>query len=59
MRELDLTDDAWCTDVGPLDLGGLWALRDLDRPDLKDEPWTPVTQARLAAEDDERATSSR
>jgi polyphosphate kinase len=38
--------------VGPLDLGGLWALNTLDRPDLKDPPWTPVTQARLTARDD-------
>lgn len=54
VRELDLTDDAVHESVGPLDLGGLWALRDLDRPDLKDAPWTPVTQARLAVGDDER-----
>ncbi|MEZ5204715.1 MAG: RNA degradosome polyphosphate kinase [Acidimicrobiales bacterium] len=54
VRELDLTDDAVHESVGPLDLGGLWALRDLDRPDLKDQPWTPVTQVRLATEEDER-----
>jgi polyphosphate kinase len=54
VRELDLTDDAVHESVGPLDLGGLWALRDLDRPDLKDPPWTPVTQTRLAAQDDEK-----
>ena len=54
VRELDLTDDAVHEAVGPLDLGGLWALHGLDRPDLKDDPWTPVTQARLAVSDDER-----
>jgi polyphosphate kinase len=54
VRELDLTDDAVHESVGPLDLGGLWSLHGLDRPDLKDDPWTPVTQARLAASDDER-----
>jgi polyphosphate kinase len=54
VRELDLTDDAVHESVGPLDLGGLWALRDLDRPDLKDPPWTPVTQTRLASQDDEK-----
>jgi len=54
VRELDLSDDAVHETVGPLDLGGLWALLDLDRPDLKDEPWTPVTQARLVGADDER-----
>ena len=31
----------------PLDLGGLWALHALDRPDLKDEPWNPVVPPRL------------
>ena len=54
VRELDLSEDAVHESIGPLDLGGLWALRDLDRPDLKDEPWTPVTQARLAAGEDEK-----
>ncbi|QXC60441.1 RNA degradosome polyphosphate kinase [Aquihabitans sp. G128] len=54
VRELDLTEDAVHESVGPLDLGGLWALRELDRPDLKDPPFTPVTQARLAANDDEK-----
>lgn len=54
VRELDLEDEAVHETVGPLDLGGLWALMGLDRPDLKDDPWTPVTQARLAAADDER-----
>ena len=40
-RELELEhDDVYVVD-GPLDLGGLWALYELDRPDLKDEPWTP------------------
>ncbi len=52
-RELDLGDDDVYELIGPLDLGGLWSLLDLDRPDLKDEPWTPVTQARLLPVDDE------
>ncbi len=52
-RELDLDDDDVYEMVGPLDLGGLWSLLELDRPDLKDEPWTPVTQARLLPIDDE------
>jgi polyphosphate kinase len=52
MRELELSDrDVYRVD-GPLDLGGLWALYKLDRPDLKDPPWTPVTQPRLAAAED-------
>jgi polyphosphate kinase len=38
---------------GPLGLNGLWAVYDLDRPDLKDEAWVPVTQPRLARADDD------
>jgi polyphosphate kinase len=53
LRELALEDeDVYVTD-SLLDLGGLWTLIDLDRPDLKAEPWTPVTQARLAGRVDE------
>jgi len=33
---------------GLLDLADLMQLTRLDRPDLKDEPWVPVTQPRLA-----------
>jgi polyphosphate kinase len=54
VRELDLTEEAVHMSLGPLDLGGLWALLKLDRPDLKDEPWGPITQARLAANEDEK-----
>src|SRR5690606_20098491 len=54
LRELDLDEQDVHVFDGPLDLGGLWALRDLDRPDLKDPPFTPVTQARLASTDDEK-----
>src|SRR5207302_1191168 len=32
---------------GLLGLGGLEALYDLNRPDLRSTPWTPVTQSRL------------
>lgn len=53
VRELDVTpDDVYEVD-GLLDYGGLWAVYGLDRPDLKDEPFAPVTPARLQAEDDE------
>nr|MDQ3305850.1 RNA degradosome polyphosphate kinase [Actinomycetota bacterium] len=38
-RELDLEDDDLYRFAGPLDLGGLWAVHDLDRPDLKDPPF--------------------
>ena len=51
VRELDLGPDDVYRANGPLDLGGLWAVHGLDRPDLKDEPWAPVTQARLTSTD--------
>ncbi|MCU0311057.1 MAG: RNA degradosome polyphosphate kinase [Acidimicrobiales bacterium] len=52
-RELDLVDaDVYRCD-GPVDLGGLWAVRGLDRPDLEDPPWSPITQPRLRPVDDE------
>ncbi|MGE3621037.1 MAG: RNA degradosome polyphosphate kinase [Acidimicrobiia bacterium] len=50
-RELDVADDDTYRHAGPLDLGGLWAVHDLERPDLKDQAWVPVTQLRLDAED--------
>jgi polyphosphate kinase len=52
MRELEIEErDVYRVD-GPLDLGGLWALYKLNRPDLKDPTWIPVTQPRLAAVQD-------
>jgi polyphosphate kinase len=48
VSELDVSEDDISFHRAPLDLTGLWALHRLDRPELKDEPWTPVTQARLA-----------
>ncbi len=50
-RELDLEPDDVYVTRGLLDHAGLWALYGLDRPDLKQEPWTPVTQPRLTAEE--------
>jgi polyphosphate kinase len=47
VRELDLEPADVFEVEGPLDLGGLWALHGLDRPELKDAPWSPVTQHRL------------
>jgi polyphosphate kinase len=47
VRELELSDEDVCIVDGPLDLSGLWLLQDLDRPELKDEPWVPQTQALL------------
>ena len=52
VRELDLTHDDVTYHRSPLDLSCLWQLQSLDRPDLKDEPWTPVTAGRLVAADE-------
>jgi polyphosphate kinase len=49
VTELGLdADDVYVTD-GLLGVSGLWAIHDLDRPDLKDEPWAGVTPARIGA----------
>jgi len=42
-RELDVDDDDVYLHSGPLDLGGLWLVHELDRPDLKDPVYVPVT----------------
>ncbi len=47
IRELELDPSQVYAIRGPLDLKGLWALYALDRPDLKEEPWTGVTAPRL------------
>ncbi len=47
MRELELQPaDVYQID-GLLDMGSLSLLTQLDRPDLKEETWTPTTQPRL------------
>jgi polyphosphate kinase len=52
MRELGLLPDEVYVVEGLLDPVALWSLHDLDRPELKDDPWTPVTQPRLAGAQD-------
>jgi polyphosphate kinase len=47
MRELELEPDDVYEIEGPLDLAGLWAVYDLDRPELKDDVWVGVTQPQL------------
>jgi polyphosphate kinase len=50
LRELELDPDDVYEVRGLLDLSSLWSLAALDRPELKDEPFTPVTQWRLDGE---------
>ena len=45
---LDARADQMYEIEGLLDLADVMQLTRLDRPDLKDEPWVPVTQPRLA-----------
>jgi polyphosphate kinase len=53
LRGLGLGDND-CYDVsGMLDLTGLWSIADLDRPDLKPVPWSPVTPPRLIPPDED------
>jgi polyphosphate kinase len=47
-RELDVAARDVYRVPGLLDLASLWALYDLDRPDLKDEPLVPATHPALA-----------
>ena len=53
-HELDLDDDDVYRVVGPLDLSGLWSVHALDRPELKDPSWAPLTPPVFASDDDER-----
>jgi polyphosphate kinase len=51
VRELEIEARDVLRLPGLLDLTALFALADLDRPDLKDEPFVPATPSRLATED--------
>ena len=53
-RELDVSDEEVELHAGPLDLGGLWAVHSLDRPDLKDPVFAPVTPKNLLSKDEEQ-----
>jgi polyphosphate kinase len=52
LRELDLETEDVSYHRGLLDLTCLMQLYSVDRPDLKDDPWPPVTAGRLAAADE-------
>lgn len=51
LRSLELGPDDVYERAGPIDYSALWAIADLERPDLKDPVWTPVTPPRLAGDD--------
>jgi len=51
-RELELGPEQVYTRTGGLDLGALFELYGLDRPDLKESPWIPSTGPRLTAPPD-------
>ena len=53
-RELSLDAEDVYVLRGPLDLAGLWAVYELDRPDLKDPSWPAATPPGLATADDDR-----
>jgi polyphosphate kinase len=46
--ELEVGGDGVFKVEAPIDLGGLWGVYALDRPDLHGETWTPMTPPRLA-----------
>jgi len=52
LEELDLAAVDVYEIAEPLDLRGLWAVHGIDRPELKDEPWAPVTPPTLAGSDE-------
>ncbi len=51
---LDVPSDQVYEIEGPLDLAELQQIVSLDRPDLKDEPWVPVSHPRFAGVTDAR-----
>jgi polyphosphate kinase len=53
LRGLGLGEEDAYEIKGMLDLTGLRDVLDLDRPDLKAEPWTPVTPPRLVPPDED------
>jgi polyphosphate kinase len=52
-REIDVQEEDVYEQAGPLDLGGLWAVHALKRPDLKDPPRVSVTPPRFQKHDEE------
>jgi polyphosphate kinase len=52
LAELELGTDDVFESSAPLGLGQLWALHAIDRADLHEAPWVPMTQPRLATAGD-------
>jgi len=52
LAELELGTDDVYESSAPLGLGQLWALHAIDRSDLHEPPWVPMTQPRLATAGD-------
>ena len=48
LEELDLEPEDLSFHRAPIGLTGLFQLARIDRPDLRDEPWPPITPPRLA-----------
>jgi len=55
LRELDLGPDDLYETEAPLELGGLWKVHALDRPELHEEAWAPMTPPGLANANNEPA----
>jgi len=53
LEELELTANDVYESAAPLDLAQLWEIHSLDRPDLRDPPWVPMTPPRLATPADD------
>jgi polyphosphate kinase len=53
VRELELDEEDVYRVDAPLDLGGLWDIHSIDRPDLRAAPWSAVTQPALRGTPDE------
>ena len=53
LRGLGLTPDDSYEIAGMLDLTALFRIAELDRPELRTEPWTPVTPPRLMPPDED------
>jgi polyphosphate kinase len=51
MREMELDEAQLYVTEGPVDVAGLWFFVELDRPDLKDDPWTPVVPPEFVTPD--------